>query len=159
MQKPHHVLRDAPVATTWFYEAARMRIDEAKPDELEDIAREIVPFAWGAIRKVRGGAEAKRSWLTFCLSLMRCAAIRAIDSDWSDGKRFEIEEPDPVAVYRPIVEAVIASGVTVNEEIAKHLREQVGGSDWENEDRSIQIVRAVREQMPRMSDCPAPVAD
>ena len=144
LEEPHHVLRDAPVGSRWWMQAALLRIDEARPDEIEGIAKEIVPFAWGAIRKIRGGLGAKKSWLRWSLVLQRCIAIRATEDVWREEKSYGIEEEDPIEIYRPIVEAVIEEIQSEDEaEISKALRERVGGEDWKDEKRSQSLVSAI----------------
>lgn len=143
IESPHHIMRDAPAATTWWFKKAAERIDTALPDELENIAKEIVPFAWGGIRKVRGGISAKKAWLRWALSMQRIIAIRATDADWGDDTpgRYGIEEPDPIAIYRPLVEAICeAHPNETAEQIAKRISAEIGGEDWRDTERGTAIV-------------------
>jgi len=141
MEAPHHVLLDAPVATTWWFVKAQERIESARPDELDGIAKELVPHAWGALRKVRGGAAAKRRWLSWTLAMLRVMAIRATDTSWDNESSYGVEDPDPIHLYCPLVAAAQAAAPQATPaQLAAAIRQQVGGRDWEDADRATALV-------------------
>lgn len=143
--KPHHVIRDAPVASAWWMEERLSMIREATPDQLEGLAQKIVPHGWGAIRKVRGGIEGKKAWLCWALVLQRAIAVRGCELDWEQPERYQGDEfSDPLRIYAPLIAAARAGlpGASA-EELARSIREQVPSEDWTDEARGAALIRQV----------------